>query len=149
MKYLFVDGWGDYSVITEYNRISPINPIFLQFATFLGAKSKIVFFWDARDRKFSKEKLYDFIHEEKIETIIFHVDTDNINSILHMDLGVKIPWNINILLFSINENFSQLLERKKLTNFVFNEKRNFHLNLNSFLKQCCLNIESDIRVNVN
>lgn len=35
MKYLFIDGWCDYSIITDSYRENQINPIFISYATIL------------------------------------------------------------------------------------------------------------------
>jgi hypothetical protein len=150
MKYLFIDGWGDYSIFTENNRICLMNPIFLQYATLLQSKNKTVFFWDARDKKFSKEKLLNFINKEKIETIIFYTNIDNINSISHLSLRIISHTNVNILFFSINEDLSKLINRDEpnIKSFVYNEKNTPYFNLKIFLELCELDIQSNIIENI-
>lgn len=133
MKYLLVDGWNDYSEITDNYRESVTNTIVLLYATFLQINGKEVFLLDSSTPEFSKEELIYFIKTENIKNIIFFADVDNIHAIL--TLAIKMQYGHRITILSFNEEFSDLLQGSEIKNIVYDEKKCTKSNLRSFIEK--------------
>lgn len=138
MKYLLVDGWGDYSLISGDNRINNLNPYFLQLASLLKQSGNDTFYWDARDIGFSKKKIDDFINEYNIEYLIFYANIDNVNSIIRKEL------EIDSMIFSINEDLSSIVGFKKHKYFNFDEKNTLEKNFISLFAFLDIEFDSEL-----
>lgn len=135
-KYLFVDGWGDFSIITDNNREDSLNPILLMHASLLKKNHYRVSFIDATNKYFNKEYLCNQLNIENIEAIFFAVNIDNINSILRFIKANKFVKNTQIYLISINEDLSFFIKNKSIINIVFDEELDLYSNLKKFIDKC-------------
>lgn len=138
MRYLLVDGWGDYSLISGNNRINNLNPLFLQLATLLKQIGNNSFYWDARDNGFTKNRLNDFINKHNIEYLIFYANIDNVNSIKRNEL------EIDSMIFSINEDLSSIVSSNKYKYFNFDEKNGLEKNFISLFALLDIELDSEL-----
>lgn len=141
MKYLFIDSWCDYSIITDFYRENQINSFFLSYATIIQRLNISVSCLDTKETDFTKEKLFSLIKKEKFEKIFFYVNIDNIHSLLRVQLNIK---NTDIVFLSVNEDLSLMLANEKHIKYVNHDERfSFELNVNKFLKICNIMIDSN------
>lgn len=132
MKYLFIDGWADYSIMFEGGREDPISSILLLYATLLNDNGNYVKYIDARDISFSKEKINSVIKEEHIECLCIYANSDNVHSIWLSNIWSEYI-NLKIILVSMNEDLSDFISSENVYNIIFNEKESWLVNANNFL----------------
>jgi hypothetical protein len=88
----------------------------------------------------------EFVDSKKIKTIVFFANIDNVNSILDSKL-LNTNNEINVMLFSINENLTSFTNKRKVKHILFDEKRSIEENIDVFLKNS--NIISDLSCKKN
>ena len=85
MSYLFIDKWGDNSILVNYNRRNTTHPLFLLLATIIKEFEE-VFFVSFNDVNYDKQRIIDLIIDKRINKIVVYADVDNLNSIQNSEL---------------------------------------------------------------
>jgi tRNA A37 methylthiotransferase MiaB len=142
MKYLFVDGWADYSIIFDNYRENPTNSVFLLYISALKKINKDTFYINASDKGFSIEQLLKIIEDKQIEVIVFYSTIDNVLPLLRLDLK-KHKGTIKVIFLSINEDLSYFLKGKPILNIMNDENKSLTENLKVFFNKCNLNFDDN------
>lgn len=133
MSYLFIDKWADFSDLNDNTRENAISPIFLMYTSVLRDHNNKVHYINWNDNELTKSKLLEFIENNKIETIIFHVNIDNISSVSNFKLSC-LDDKIDYVFLVDDKNLIHETIDKKVKIIFFDEKLDIKDNLTIFLE---------------
>ena len=141
MSYLFIDKWGDNSILVNYNRRNTTHPLFLLLATIIKEFEE-VFFVSFNDVNYDKQRIIDLIIDKRINKIVVYADVDNLNSIQNSELLQHYNKLVNLYIFSINTNFK--CSHDNFYDYItFNEREDINSNIIKILKH--LNLKHNKR----
>lgn len=136
MKYLFIDGWCDFSVITDGYRENAINPIMLLYATSLKNEGSTVEYMDAAHKDFEVNTLFEIVKKEEINCIIFYATLDNIHSLTRLVSNQTALGNIRLYALSVNEDLSSIIGSVPMINIIYDERKEWKRNQELFFEIC-------------